>query len=416
MKFWLTALCMTGLLVATATAATPDPATDILVTFVNEGAAAVSSSFRAPYQNRKRYRLSPAAQRNANAVSDEYRLVTVDHWPIRSLSVYCFVYRVPEDADRDELLARLNADARVESAQALEVFRTRSAAAAVYNDTLANLQHGLAALGVVDAHRLTRGDGVRIGIVDSHADLRHEDLAGRVRRTRNFAAPNRPADRLHGTAVASVIGARADNRRGIVGIAPEATLEMYVSCWDGGGGAAICDSFTLAKALDSLLDNPPHIVNLSFAGPYDGLVSRLLDRVADAGAVMIAAQDTAPGNGPAFPASHESVIGVATSRPREDEAEAIHAPGEQIMVAIPDNAYDFRSGSSLAAAHVSGVVALLLSLSPDVATDDIVSLLRRSQLAESARVQSVDACRMLRLAIPSSACGLEENPSISSER
>ena len=47
------------------------------------------------------------------------------------------------------------------------------------------------------------------------------------------------------------------------------------------------------------------------------------------------------------------------------QIDGLFAPGDQIMVAIPDDRYDFRSGSSLAAAHVSGIIALLLSVAPD---------------------------------------------------
>jgi subtilisin family serine protease len=85
---------------------------------------------------------------------------------------------------------------------------------------------------------------------------------------------------------------------------------------------------------------------------------------------------------------------------------SIFAPGDQIIVALPGNTYDFRSGSSLAAAHVSGVVALLLSVSPDADASTIASLLERSQLDEGAGRISVNACKALQLADGSSPCGI----------
>ena len=195
---------------------------------------------------------------------DEYALLEVDRWPIRSLSVYCFVYRVPSGEDREAVIDRLKSDARIESVQALHEFETGTSANANYDDTYAYLQHGLSILDVSAAHRISRGQGVRVAIIDSDADSRHEDLRGRLRKIEVFANGKAGTNAEHGTAVASVIGANANNAKGIVGIAPEARLELFVSCWsDDAADNAICDSFTLAKALDTLLEEPPDILNMS---------------------------------------------------------------------------------------------------------------------------------------------------------
>ncbi|MDH3435303.1 MAG: S8 family serine peptidase, partial [Gammaproteobacteria bacterium] len=80
------------------------------------------------------------------------------------------------------------------------------------------------------------------------------------------------------------------------------------------------------------------------------------------------------------------------------------APGQQILVAVPENGYDFRSGSSLAAAHVSGVVALLLSVSPDLPFAKVQELLYQSQQAEYADTRSVNACIVLHIDDRSRSC------------
>ena len=271
------------LLVQSATAQKNDAERDILVTFDNQGARIQSTGMSAPYRNRKRYSIAVAARRNANEIRDEYALLEVDHWPIRSLSIYCFVYRVPSGEDREALIDRLKSDARIESVQALQVFETGTSAKASYDDTYANLQHGLSILDVSAAHRISRGHGVRVAIIDSDADSRHEDLQGRLRKIEVFANGMAGTNAEHGTAVASVIGANANNAKGIVGIAPEARLELFVSCWtEDTADNAICDSFTLAKALDTLLDEPPDILNMSLTGPFDPLLARLLAAVQDA--------------------------------------------------------------------------------------------------------------------------------------
>jgi len=398
--FTFTALAM--LVTATAYGEIADPQRDILVTFQNDGAGAQGSGIGAPYRNRKRYLMVPSARRNAEAIAKEYALVAVDHWPIKSLSVYCFVYRIPAGADRDEIVQQLEADARIESVQLLQEFETGANRERPYNDTHAGLQHGLETLAIPAAHGLSLGEGIRIAIIDSHADQDHEDLAGRVDKLEDFTSDAVRPDINHGTAVTSIIGARVNNSKGIVGVAPEASLEVFVSCWsDAAGDGAICDSFTLAKSLDALLEDPPHIVNMSLTGPHDPLLARLVTMLHDAGTITVAAG----GAGEQFPASHPSVIAVLSSEETpQTQTRSLYAPGLQIMVATPGDGYDFRSGSSLAAAHVSGVIALMLAVSPRLSLDDTVSLLQQSRPHEIMGSASINACIAVQLADPARKC------------
>ena len=330
---------------------------EILVTFENKGASA-SAGIGAPYRFRKRYTLSAEARQAASAVSKEYGLKEIDDWPIKSLSVYCFVYKLPDGDDRDDVLQRLRADARVESAQEMNRFETGTTRDSEYDDTYSGMQRSLQLLDVTAAHRHTRGDGVRVAVIDSDADTDHEDLRGRFTAVRIFADKGRTMDQSHGTAIASVIGASANNAKGIVGVAPEADMELLVSCWaDATGSNAICDTFSLAKALDALVQDPPQVLNMSLVGPYDPLLHRLISRVREMGVVVIAASRMDSSSAEQFPASVTEVISVGSSDTAQyvqhRNTEQILAPGSQIMVATPDGGYDFRSGTSISAAHVS---------------------------------------------------------------
>lgn len=381
----------------------PDPERDILVTFDNDSAASVSAGSSAPYLHRKRYVIAQEVRRDARAIKKEFSLEEIEHWPIRSLTVYCFVYRVPEGADRESIIATLNADPRVESAQALQRFETSTARTDGYNDTYANLQYGLDVLDIAAAHRTTQGAGIRIAIIDSSIDESHEDLLGRVGLTQEFLAKGQPVDQYHGTAVASVIGAHSNNALGMVGVAPGASLELYVSCWSGGADkAAVCDSFSLLKALDAMLDDPPHVLNLSLRGPHDPLLEQLIQKVVDAGVVVVAAGLSGGDPGRAFPSSMQQVLGVGVASTdvstSELQGRQLFAPGTKIIVAVPTDHYDFRSGSSLAAAHVTGVVALLLSVRPDSSLDTVSNILRQSQAADVRPIVSINACNALYLA------------------
>lgn len=384
----------------------PDPARDILVTLEARTAAPVSGGVGAPYRKRKRYAVSLDVRMLVDELGRDYELREIARWPIRSLSVFCIVYRAADDDDRNALLARLRADARVESAQRLQQFETRSLGARSYDDALIGMQRSLDVMEIPAAHRVTRGQGVRVAVVDSTADVDHEDLAGRVQAVHVFTGRPATNDDEHGTAIASIIGASANNAHGIVGIAPEASIEMYVACWtEADTQHSICDSFTLAKALDALVPATPDIVNLSLSGPRDPLLERLLLAIHQAGTVIVAARPGEDARDLTFPAGSESVISVTSGDvPSSDGQMPLHsiertrdlqAPADQIVVALPRDNYDFRSGSSLAAAHASGVAALLLAVSPGLDQESLEQHLRRSQRYSANGTGSINACTAL---------------------
>ena len=211
----------------------------------------------------------------------------------------------------------------------------------------------------------------------------------------------------HGTAVAGVIGARANNNEGILGVAPEAGLIGIKACWHGtpGGLEARCSSWTLAKAIDFAVINGASVVNLSLGGPPDPLLTRLIAKAIERGTtVMAAAMEGA--DAPGFPASLPAVIGVVASDSKNDvrsgernRTTMLAAPGVEILTTAPPHAYAFLSGTSLAAAHVSGVVALLLEREPMMSPGQVRLVLFSTGAPRggsgAAAIRLVDACAAL---------------------
>ena len=177
----------------------------------------------------------------------------------------------------------------------------------------------------------------------------------------------------------------------------------------GADGAAVCDSFSLLKALDAVLEDPPHVLNLSLRGPHDALLEQVIQKALDAGVVVVAAGLSTGDPDSAFPSSMRQVLGVGVAltdgAPSGSQGDALFAPGAEIIVAVPTDHYDFRSGSSLAAAHVSGVVALLLSVRPDSSLKTVSNILRQSQVADVRPIVSINACVALNLAGLPQRCG-----------
>ncbi|MEX1829422.1 S8 family serine peptidase [Luteibacter sp. CQ10] len=293
-------------------------------------------------------------------------------WPIRALGLYCIVLRPPAGVDRDALIADLGKDDRVRLAQPLQDYTVYASTTTEpehhYNDPYTDLQHGFVDTQAAVAHAVTQGNGVHVAIVDTGADTTHPDLAGHVTVAGDAVSANDPAfaDDRHGTEVAGVIAAVGDNHQGMVGIAPKAKLSVYKACWypDPKGGAR-CNSFTLAKALGAVGDTDARIVNLSLGGPADPLLGKLLSHLISQGRIVIAALPP-DGDSLGFPDSAPGVIVVRSTANTPAPKGVLSAPGNDILTTQPGGGYDFTSGSSMATAHVSGIVALLLAVSPTI--------------------------------------------------
>ena len=195
------------------------------------------------------------------------------------------------------MLAALAHDRRIKLAQPLQSFATRTENYKPY----VGLQRGFQQMDVADAHPWSRGDGVKVAIIDTGADVQHPDLRGNIVTAANFVDSDDQQfqhDR-HGTEMAGVIAAVANNREGIVGIAPGARLLLFKACWQASldADAAVCNSFTLARALVAAFDAHAQIVNMSLAGPADPLLNGLIREGLRRGVLFVGAASTdgAPG-------------------------------------------------------------------------------------------------------------------------
>jgi subtilisin family serine protease len=333
------------------------------------------------------YLLAQSAHTQAKRVAAKYSLREIANWPIRSLAIHCVVYEIPDDRSVAAVLEALSKDSTVALAEPLSEFHTLSdtkPATAPYNDPLYDLQTNLPALGIAAAHELSQGAGVRIALIDTGVDTRHPDLHGRISGTKSFVDEHATsaASYRHGTAMAGLIAAVANNHIGIVGIAPLAKLEVFEACWQlrPDSDEAVCNTFTLAKALAAALDSGIQLVNMSIAGPSDPLLSALIEAAMKRGVTFVGA---AAEQADAFPVGIQGVIG-AQGLQHSVRADAFSIPSNHILTLRPDSQYDFESGSSVAAAELTGMIALLMSTSDNrLSTGAIVALLKETGVKDS---------------------------------
>ena len=368
------------------------------------------------------YRDAPgrdARRRVARSLARAHGLRLLDDWPMPALGLDCFVMEAPNADLRARLLAQLAADPRVESVEPMQAFRVLADGMAADGDPLAATQPAMADWHLRELHKLATGRHVTIAALDTGIDATHPDLRGQPLQTRNFIDGNAYAAETHGTAVAGIIGARADDGIGIAGIAPGARLLGLRACSQLARGGAACSSFSLAKALQFALEAKAQVFNLSLTGPRDRLLGRLLDVALARGVSVVGAVDIDVADG-GFPASHPGVLAVAGLQPsRPLPTGALRAPDRGIPAPRPGGGWDLVSGTSFAAAQVSGLVALLRELSPRLGASDLRAALSAPAASTSMastpiglglapkRPPSIDACAAVGRVAGRCACDCE---------
>jgi subtilisin family serine protease len=323
------------------------------------------------------------------------------------------------------LLARAGALAAV----ALAASGSPAHATAGANDPVfaQGLQWGLERIGAPQAWATSRGAGITIAVVDSGADLNHEDLAGKIVAQTSCIGANGDAGRCsgsaqddngHGTHVAGIAAATTDNRLGVAGVAPDAKLMivrvLQNSC-SGDQCTATGNAGDVAAGIRWATAHGADIINLSLGGGtlQSAFGCAFCDAIDDAWAHGVIPV-IAAGNDSLLPAGFGDEPAVVVTATTRDDRRAsysnassgilasarwpVSAPGGEgetsnadcatgghprgvlstYWIAGHSNEYACLAGTSMAAPHVSGVLALLLAQgrSPQSAVDRLLGTAR----------------------------------------
>jgi subtilisin family serine protease len=297
---------------------------------------------------------SATRRRIAAALARSNGLTLATDWPLPLLGLDCYVMDVPAPQRADDVAMRLARDPRVTWAQPMNVFHALG-----HDDPLFSLQPAAREWQLDELHAAATGRDVRVAVIDSSVQLDHPDLAGQVMASANFIGDPDARAEIHGTAVAGIIAARADNHVGIAGVAPRARLLALRACRQATAADTSCTTLSLATALHAAIDRGAQVINMSLGGPPDRLIERLVEAALERGIGVVAAADRALPRG-GFPAAVHGVVAVVDETSGAAPAGMVAAPGTDIPSTLPGSRWATVSGASYAAAHVSGLLALML--------------------------------------------------------
>jgi hypothetical protein len=312
-------------------------------------------------------------------IARQYELTQLDSQSFPLLGTSLYRWRLGGGRTVANTVRALGSERIVASVQPNFVFtlqeETAKIAAGPQGDAA---QYVLVKLQSVQAQQVATGKDVLVAVIDSEIDAKHPDLDGTIVKSFDALGGNEKPH-AHGTSIAGAIAAHGK----LLGIAPGAQV-LAIHAFDDSPGAAHGNSFSIYKGLQWAADNGARVVNMSFAGPADPALQRMLAAAYDKGMVLVAAAGNAgPKSDPLYPAADPNVIAVTATDSDDHLFQmanrgryiAVSAPGVDIFALAPGNEYVFTTGTSIAAAHVSGIVALLLEHKPLLKPGDIRAIL-----------------------------------------
>jgi subtilisin family serine protease len=351
------------------------------------------------------------------ALSRHHRFTVVESIAVRLTGRTLYRVRIDDGRSVPDLIRALADDGRVASAQPNYLYTLQQHRIGYFAPRRSAVpQYVSEKLRLSEAHRLATGQRVLVAVIDSGIDGMHPYLHGAIVEKVSVFGDRDEADE-HGTAMAGAIADRGD----LVGVAPRSRILAIRAFAPRPRADAVADTVRITQAIDVAVQRGARVINMSFAGPDDPGVAARIETAHSLGIVLVAAAGNAGPKAPAqYPAAYPQVIAVTATDVDDRVFEqanggshiAVAAPGVDVLAIVPDGGVGVVSGTSIAAAHVSGVVALLIERRPAITPDEVRRIVTASAVKPKTPVKGrdmgagrVDAYAALRLLGPRLTAG-----------
>ena len=295
------------------------------------------------------------------------------------------VYQVPVGETVEIAVARLQKQPGISAAGPNVIYRAAAVGDDVVpNDPLYSRQYYLSTIGAPKAWARASGAAVTVAVLDSGIDAGHPEFAGRLVGGMSFVGGSAgPADDYgHGTHVAGLVGALANNGVGIAGVAPNVRI-MPIKVLDRNGMGTLD---AVLSGIQAAKDAGARVINMSLASPISSSAQdAAIAECVKAGMIVVAAAGNESTDTPEYPAGSPGVIAIGstgTSDRRSNFSNGgshVHlaAPGEDIASTYPreSGSYVLKNGTSMATPIVAGVVATMLAVKPSLKSEDVARIL-----------------------------------------
>ena len=300
-----------------------------------------------------------------------------------------YLLKVPKESNIIQAIATLKNLEEIEYAEPNHICKAFLTPNDTFFSSSGNYQWGTKKISAEACWNISTGEApVVVGVIDTGVAYTHEDLSGKVILGKDYVNnDNDPYDdNGHGTHLAGIIGAVTNNNKGIAGINWGAKILAVKALDNYGYGTAT----NVADGIAYAVSNAAKVINMSF-GFYENnetIKSVIMDAYS-AGCILVAAAGNENTSSRAYPAAYDDyVIAVAATDQNDIRSDwgtsqgvrvasnygtwvDVCAPGSGILSTYPPNSYYNMNGTSMAAPHVSGIAALILSITPSFSQDDV---------------------------------------------
>ncbi|MEB3236900.1 MAG: S8 family serine peptidase [Candidatus Sericytochromatia bacterium] len=256
------------------------------------------------------------------------------------------------------------------------------------DDPMLGEQWALGKCRFPEAWTLARGGSRRsVAVVDTGADIRHEDLKDKVVSGWDFVNqdPDPKDDHFHGTHCAGIVGAATGNGVGVAGGAPDTpVLVVKALDWEGMGTYD-----QIAQGIVHAVDRGAKVVSLSLGAPQKNFtLSQAIKWAVGEGVLVVAAMGNEDSDEPSYPAAYPGVLAVGSTRADDTRSGfsnrgshiSVTAPGSKILSTDRYDKYQVLSGTSMATPLVAALASMVWNLRPEWTAAEVAEHIRKTSV------------------------------------